>query len=82
METLRHLVFCIDKLFQRPVIGEMNFHAIGLANTGSHDVGWPGVDRDANPTLVEALVVRADQGRRFATYLDTATAGDLERLIE
>jgi hypothetical protein len=82
VETLRHLVFCTDKWFQVPVIGELNFHPIGLSNTGSVDVGWPGVDRDADPTLDEVLVVRADQGRRFATFLDTATADDLERLVE
>ena len=39
VETIRHLVFCIDKWFFVPVIGEVTFGAIGLANPESTDFG-------------------------------------------
>lgn len=82
VETLRHLVFCTDKWFQLPAIGETSFHPIGVSNSGSLDFGWPGIDRSVNPTLDEVLAVRADQGRRFATFLDGSTDADLTRAVE
>lgn len=82
VETMRHLVFCTDKWFELPVIGGASFHPIGLSNTGSLDFDWPGIDRTTSPTLDEVLTVRADQGRRFATFLDTLTDDDLTRSVE
>ncbi len=74
VETLRHLVFCTDKWFLVPVLGETSFHSIGLPNTFSSDVDWPGIDSTADsaadPTLDDVLAVRADQGRRLDAFLD------------
>jgi len=82
VETIRHLVFCIDKWFFVPVLGAATFQAIGLPNTESTDFGWPGIDSAASPTLDEALAVRSEQGRRFAAFLDTATDDELNREVE
>ena len=63
IQTLRHLVFCDDKWFLVPVLGEPAFHAIGISNSGSADFPWPGVDREATATLDDVLAVRAARHR-------------------
>src|SRR4029077_6094073 len=52
VQTLRHLVFAMDKWFTVPIVGG-EFDAIGLPNTGSLDFPWPGIDRDSNPTFAD-----------------------------
>lgn len=81
VETLRHLVFAIDKWFTVP-LGGGDHHAIGMPNTGSASLPWPGLDQDADPTYDEVLAVRADRTRRLADYLATLTDADLEREVE
>ena len=53
VDTLRHLVFAMDKWFTTPILGDEEFHPIGLPNTGSADFGWPGLDRSAAPTFTK-----------------------------
>ena len=62
VETLRHLVFAMDKWFTAPVLGD-GFHPIGLPNTGSADFAWPGLDPGADPTLDAVLAVRAQRDK-------------------
>jgi len=81
VETLRHLVFAMDKWFTAPVLGEP-FHPMGLPNSGSADFPWPGLDRDAAPSVGDALAVRAERAARLRDYLATLTADDLERTVE
>jgi hypothetical protein len=81
VETLRHLVFAMDKWFTLPVLGEP-FHASGLPNTGSVDFPWPGLDERATLTVAEALDVRADRVARFADYLSSVTIDDLSITVE
>jgi hypothetical protein len=40
VETLRHLLFAMDKWFTAPILGE-GFHPIGIPNSGSIDFPWP-----------------------------------------
>ncbi len=68
VQTLRHLVFVMDKWFTAPVLGE-SFHPIGLPNSGSVDFPWPGLDYDLTPSVADALAVRADRATRFRDYL-------------
>ena len=75
-------MFCTDKWFGVPVLGETSFHPIGLPNTGSVDVDWPGLDVAASPSFDDVLVVRAAQGRRFATFLDQVSDDDLVRRVD
>src|SRR4051812_19874807 len=64
VQTLRHLVFAMDKWFTAPVLGEP-FHPMGLPNSGSVDFPWPGLDDELTPSLSDVLAVRADRAARF-----------------
>jgi hypothetical protein len=81
VQTLRHLVFAMDKWFTAPVLGEA-FHPSGLPNRGSVDFPWPGLDDDLAPSVSEALAVRADRTARFRDFLASADNEDLSRPIE
>ena len=61
VQTLRHLVFAMDKWFTSPILGRA-FDPIGLPNSGSVDFPWPGLDDELSPSVTEALAVRADRG--------------------
>lgn len=81
VQTLRHLVFAMDKWFTAAVLGE-SFDPIGLPNSGSVDFPWPGLSYDLAPTVSDALAVRADRAERFRRFLDEVTEPDLERPVE
>jgi hypothetical protein len=81
VQTLRHLVFAIDKWFTVPILGD-GFHPMGLPNSGSVDFPWPGLDPSVAPTLSEALAVRAERGSRFRDYLVSVSADDFSRPID
>ena len=81
VETLRHLVFAIDKWFTVPLIGG-SFHPMGLPNRGSADFPWPGLDRHASPTFAEAVQARAERLTRLRSYLETLAPADLTNSVE
>jgi hypothetical protein len=81
VQTIRHLVFAMDKWFTVPVLGG-DFHPMVLPNSGSDGLDWPGRDRSADPTFDEALAVRAGRAERFGEYLAAATDSDLETTVE
>jgi hypothetical protein len=54
VQTVRHLVFATDKWFTVPILGGA-FHPIGLPNSGSADLAWPGIDDLADPTFDDAV---------------------------
>jgi hypothetical protein len=81
VETLRHLVFAFDKWCGAPVLGE-GFDPMGIPNSGSRDIGWPGLDFDANPSLDDVLAARVRRWAKLRDYLGGATAADLERAVE
>lgn len=81
VETLRHLVFAIDKWFTVPVLGA-TFEPMGLPNRGSLDFGFPGLDHDVAPTVDVALAAFADRRSRFADRLSTLVAVDLDIEVE
>ena len=81
VQTLRHLVFAMDKWFTVPILGE-GFDPMGLPNTGSIDFPWPGLDAGAAPSVAEALAVRAARAARFGDHLASLAAGDLARPVE
>ena len=76
VQTLRHLVFAIDKWFTVPILGG-EFHPMGLPNTGSLDFPFPGLDLGADPSLADALAVRRDRAARFGKYLVDLRTADL-----
>jgi hypothetical protein len=82
VETLRHLVFAIDKWVGMPVLGDPALHPIGLPNTGSLDFDWPGLDRHAQPSVDEALGVRSQRAARLRAFLERVTPEDLSRQVD
>jgi hypothetical protein len=81
VQTLRHVVFAMDKWFTAPILGE-SFHPIGLPNSGSVDFPWPGLDYDLTPSVSEALAVRAGRATHFRDYLASVTSAEFPRPIE
>ncbi len=77
-QTLRHLVFAIDKWFTVPVLGG-EFHPIGLPNTGSLEFPWPGIDLSASPSFEEAVAARAESVARVREHLAGVTEDELAR---
>jgi hypothetical protein len=76
VQTLRHLVFAIDKWFTAPILGG-EFDPMGLPNTGSLDFPWPGLDRDSHPSCADVLAVRRDRSTHFSEYLADLEPADL-----
>ena len=81
VQTLRHLVFAMDKWFTAPILGQ-GFHPIGLPNSGSVDFPWPDLDQGLRPSFAEALTVRSDRAGRFRAYLEALAPDELERQVE
>jgi hypothetical protein len=81
VQTLRHLVFAMDKWFTAPIHGD-GFHPTGLPNTGSVGFPWPGLDYELTPSFADALAVREERAARFGDFLRTVAAADFARPIE
>jgi hypothetical protein len=81
VQTLRHLVFAMDKWFTAPILGA-GFHPMGLPNSGSVDFPWAGLDYQLQPSVSEALAVRAERATRFRDYLATVATADLSRPVD
>jgi hypothetical protein len=82
VETLRHVVFAVDKWFTAPILGEP-FAAMGLPNRGSLEFPWPGLDYALEPTADEALALRADRMDRVRRFVTALTDDDdLGRRVE
>lgn len=76
VQTLRHLVFAFDKWFEVPVLGG-TMQPIGLLDAYSQRSEWPGVDRDADPSLAVVLEVFRSQYARLDTHLDGVADDEL-----
>jgi hypothetical protein len=81
VETLRHLVFAVDKWFTVPINGG-SFEPIGIPNSGSADFPWPGLDPAADPTDTDVLAARQRQAVAIRRVLDDLTEVDLTRQVD
>jgi hypothetical protein len=81
VQTLRHLVFAMDKWFTAPVLGE-GFDPIGLPNSGSVDFPWPGLDDNLTPTVAQSLATRADRAARFRNFLASVAPTEFTRPVD
>jgi hypothetical protein len=81
VQTLRHLVFAMDKWCTVPALGG-TFHPTGLPNTGSLNFGFPGLDLEATPSYDEMRAVRAERAAAFRTLITGVTAVDLTREVD
>jgi hypothetical protein len=80
VQTVRHVVFAIDKWFTAPVLGEP-FDPMGLPNTGSLKFPWPGLNYDLQPSAAEALAVWTDRASSVRAFLESVDTQDLERPV-
>lgn len=80
-DTLRHLLFAVDKWFALPILGDASFTPIGLPNTSSQGGDWPGLDLDADPDFATVLAARAAQHERFGIYISSTRAEDLPETV-
>lgn len=80
-DTLRHLIFAMDKWFVMPILGESSVSALGLPNTSSQMSDWPGVDPEANPDFTTVLEARADQHGRFNTFISSMRMDELPESV-
>lgn len=81
VETLRHLVFVVDKWVMSPFEGDP-FHSIGLPNSGSADHPWPGLDPSATPDLDEVVAVREAQAAAIDRMLSALDDDHLAGAVE
>jgi len=74
LETLRHLVFCVDAWLLRAVLGEQSpYWAAGVQHDEmGQDTPVP-IDPDADPDLEEVLAVRAGRHARVNDFLMALT---------
>lgn len=76
-QTLRHLIFAMDKWFTLPILGESAFHPLGIANTSSSEQDWPGLDPSATPDFAAVLSARMEQHERFDGFISSMRLEDL-----
>jgi uncharacterized damage-inducible protein DinB len=81
VQTLRHLLFAMDKWFTVPVLGG-TFHPWGMPNTGSIEYGFPGLDLAAAPGFDEVLAARAERAAAFTARLDQLRPEDLTTEVD
>ena len=81
-DTLRHLLFAMDKWFCLPVLGALAYTSIGLPNTGSQGLAWPGLDPAADPRFDDVLATRRQQQDRFDRFIAELDFADLPDTVE
>jgi len=81
VQTIRHLVFAMDKWCNVPILGR-TYHSTGLPNTGSLNFGFPGLDLEATPSYEETREVRAERAAPFRSLITGVTADDLTRTVD
>lgn len=80
-DTLRHLLLATDKWFTAPVLGG-TFHPFGLANRGSVDFPFPGLDPAAAPSFDDVLTARAERSGAVSRYLAGLDDAELDRVVD
>ncbi|MEY4174599.1 MAG: hypothetical protein RI900_1764 [Actinomycetota bacterium] len=81
-DTLRHLLFAMDKWFSGPVLGAREFTSFGLPNTGSQGGDWPGLEPAADPSFDEVLAARAEHAARFGAFIGSLDFAGLPETVE
>ncbi|MEY4338874.1 MAG: hypothetical protein RLZ14_724 [Actinomycetota bacterium] len=81
-DTLRHLLFAMDKWFGWPVLGAREFTSFGLPNTGSQGRDWPGLEPGAEPTFDEVLAARARHSATFGDFIASLDFAELPETVE
>lgn len=80
-ETLRHLLFAMDKWFSVPLLGHSSFNALGLPNTSSQAKNWPGLELVATADYKDVLRARAQQHQEFEAFISSLQIEDLPETV-
>lgn len=81
IDTLRHLIFAMDKWFSLPILKEQSFNAVGLPNTESQDRPWPGLSSSVSVDFAHVLGERRLQQRKFSSFISTLRIEDLPPFV-
>jgi hypothetical protein len=82
LQTLRHLVFAVDRWITGPVLGEADqFHPLGYPYDSAPPAERASLDVDARPTLDEVLDVRARRMELVDALVRDATDESLARVV-
>lgn len=83
LQTLRHLVFAVDRWITGPVLGEANhFHRLGYPYDSAPVEEREPLELDAHPTLDEVLAVRAERMGFVDAVVREATDESLARVVD
>ena len=83
LQTLRHLVFAIDRWITGPVLGEAaHFHPLGYPYDSAPPDERAPLDLDANPTLDDVLEVRAGRTGFVDALVRSASDESLARVVD
>ena len=83
LQTLRHLVFAVDRWITGPVLGEADhFHRLGYPYDSAPAEERAPLDLDAHPTLDEVLAVRAERMGFVDALVREATDESLARVVD
>jgi hypothetical protein len=83
LQTLRHLVFAVDRWITGPVLRQEHpFHPLGYPHDSAPPEERAPLDLDASPTLDEILAVRAERTGFVEALVRDATDESLARVVE
>ena len=82
LDTLRHLLFAMDKWFTWPILGIHIFSPLGLPNAESQAGEWPGLASIENIDFDAVLRQRKQQHESFALFLETLDVNALPATVD
>jgi hypothetical protein len=83
LQTLRHLVFAVDRWVTGPVLGVADqYHPLGYPYDSASPAERAPLDLDASPTLDDVLEVRAERTGFVDTLVRDGTDESLARVVD
>lgn len=82
VDTLRHLLFAMDKWFTWPILGGRLFCSPGLPNTESNDEDWPGLNKTDQPNFETVVRLRHEQHRIFSNFIEKLDVDGLPTTVD
>lgn len=83
LQTLRHLVFCVDAWLLRAVVLDPSpYSPLGITHDEMGDETPVPLDHDAHPSLDEVLAVRAERVAAMTAYVAALTDERLQETTE
>lgn len=80
VETLRHLVFALDKWWAAPVLGRP-FSSVGLPDEWSRRFPWPGLAVDHPAPVGEVLQASREQAAAFTAFARVLLDEQLDAIV-